>query len=126
MAATRLQKIPDFVLGMESLDGTVIEKRIKDTLALGAKKNTAYKPRVGGTNKNLKNYRPEQMELVKTENEEIFHIFGYADMSKEGKEYADIESHTPFMDFEGKAKQSSKDKYMYYKKLNEIAFERRM
>ena len=79
-----LRNLFKFCLGMEDIDGTVIEKRIKDTLALGAKKNTAYKPRVGGTNKNLKNYRQEQLDLVKTENEEIFHIFGYADMSKEG------------------------------------------
>ena len=34
-----LRNLFKFVLGMESLDGTVIEKRIKDTLALGAKKN---------------------------------------------------------------------------------------
>ena len=40
-------------------------------------KNQSYKPRQGGTNKNLKNYTPEQFEHMKQANEEIFHILGY-------------------------------------------------
>ena len=53
-------------------------------------------------------------------------MFGYADMSEEGPDYQDIENFTPFMKFNGKAKLENKTKFNYFKKLNEIAFERRM
>ena len=100
--ATELTKLFQFILGLESLEGTVIEKRIEETLQMGAKKNQAYKPRQGGVNKNLKNYRPQQIDYVKEVNEEIFHIFGYANMSNE-KAFQDVPNNTPYMDFEGKA-----------------------
>ena len=72
-----LRELFKFILGMDSLDGTVIEQRIKDVLAMGAKKNSVYKPRQGGTNRNAKNYLPEQIEFTKHYNEDLFHIFGY-------------------------------------------------
>jgi hypothetical protein len=51
-----------------------------------------YKPRSGGINKNLKNYTPEQLEYAKNYNEELLHIFGYADDN-------DPNNITPFFDF---------------------------
>ena len=54
-----LQNLFKFILGLESIEGTVLEKRITDVMALGSKKNQTYKPRQGGVNRNLANYLPE-------------------------------------------------------------------
>ena len=45
-------------------------------------------------------------------NEEIFHIFGYAKDDRP-------ENTTPFVDYQGKARQENIDKTNYFKKLNE-------
>ena len=98
---------------MDDIEGTVIEKRIQDVMAMGAKKNQTYKPRQGGTNRNLQNYTPEQIEYTKNYNEELFHIFGYV---KDDEKLPN--NVTPFLDFEGKAKPESVSKINYYKELN--------
>ena len=72
-----LRELFKFILNIDSLEGTVIEQRIKDVIAMGTKKSQAYKPRQGGTNRNAKNYLPEQIEFTKNYNEDLFHIFGY-------------------------------------------------
>ena len=54
-----LRDLFKFILGLDSLEGTVIDKRIKDVMAMGAKKNQTYKPRQGGTNRNISNYLRE-------------------------------------------------------------------
>ena len=43
-----------FILGMtdENMKGSVIERRIEEVLAMGAKSTQVYKPRKGGVNKN--------------------------------------------------------------------------
>ena len=92
---------------------------------MGSKKNQAYKPRLGTSNKNLKNYRDEQLEYTKKVNEEVFHIFGYADMSNE-EEYDGEPNNTPFMDFKGKAKPENRAKFNYFKTLNEMGMKKRM
>ena len=115
-----LRELFKFILDIDDLDGTVIEQRIKDVMAMGAKKNTAYKPRQGGANRNAKNYLPEQVEFTKNYNEDLFHIFGYV---KDDERNAD--SHTAFMDFEGRAKPENVAKTNYYKTLNKRAFEKR-
>jgi hypothetical protein len=65
-------------------------------LNLGSKASQIYKPRSGGTNKNLQNYTPEMLAYQKKVNEELIHFFGYA---KDGRP----DNITPFFDFEGKA-----------------------
>mmetsp|Transcript_22193 Transcript_22193/g.29688 ORF Transcript_22193/g.29688 Transcript_22193/m.29688 type:complete len:158 (+) Transcript_22193:1058-1531(+) len=110
-----------FILGVESIEGKVIDQRIKDVMAMGAKKNQTYKPRQGGTNRNLKNYTTEQIEYTKNYNEELFHVFGYV---KDDERLPN--NVTPFMDFEGQASPKSVEKTNYYRKLNEIAMEKRM
>ena len=40
-----LRELFKFILGIEEIDGTVIEQRIKDVMAMGSKKNQTYKPR---------------------------------------------------------------------------------
>ena len=87
---------------------------------MGAKKSQAYKPRQGGTNRNAKNYLPEQIEFTKNYNEDLFHIFGYVK-----DEERNPDSHTGFLDFEGCAKPENTAKTNYYKTLNKRAFEKR-
>ena len=115
-----LRELFKFILDIDDLDGTVIEQRIKDVMAMGAKRNTAYKPRQGGANRNAKNYLPEQVEFTKNYNEDLFHIFGYVK-----DEVRNPDSHTAFMDFEGCAKPENVAKTNYYKTLNKRAFEKR-
>lgn len=112
-----LTKLFRFILGMDSLEGTVIEQRIKEVIRMGSKKTQSYKPRSGGTNKNLENYLPEQIEFTKNYNEEIFHIFGYVK-----DETLNPGSHTAFLDFEGTAKPENVAKTNYYHQLNKRAF----
>ena len=40
-----LRELFKFILGIDELEGTVIEKRIEDVMAMGSKKNQTYKPR---------------------------------------------------------------------------------
>ena len=87
---------------------------------MGAKKNQTYKPRQGGTNRNLANYTPEQLEFTKNYNEELFHIFGYV---KDDERLP--ENNTPFMDFEGNACPKSVEKLNYFRKLNDKAVAKR-
>lgn len=106
---------------MDDISGTVIERRIQEVMAMGTKKNQTYKPRQGGTNRNLANYVPEQIEFTKKHNEELFHTFGYV---KDDEALPD--NITPFMDFEGKASPKSVQKLNYYKQLNEMAMKKRL
>ena len=49
-----------FLLEVEDLSGTVIEKIID--IVFAGKTPTAYEPRNGKLNQNLENYRPDQLE----------------------------------------------------------------
>ncbi len=51
-----LSNIFAFALGVESIAGTVIERRIIETVEGGSSKNMLYKPRSGGVNKNKDKY----------------------------------------------------------------------
>ena len=106
---------------MPSLEGTVIDKRIDEVMAMGSKRNQVYKPREGGTNRNLKNFLPEQLEYTKALNEDLFHTFGYV---KDEERIPN--NNTPFLDYNGKAKPENVAKTNYFRKLNEIAMEKRM
>ena len=52
-------------------------------------------------------------------NEDIFHIFGYVKDDRQ-------DNTTPFVDYKGKASPENVKKTNYYKKLNEIAWKRRL
>ena len=104
---------------MESLDGTVIERRIDDVLDMGKTASQAYKPRLAGANKNVKNYTNEMYQKVKKTNSDIHHIFGYVNDEK-------VPEHTRFMDYGGQADPSCLTKLNYYKELNSMAMNRRM
>ena len=54
-----LRELFKFILNIDDIDGTVIEERITEVMGMGAAKNQTYKPRSGGTNRNMHNYLPE-------------------------------------------------------------------
>ena len=92
-----LTELMKFILGMDSLEGTVIEQRIEEVVSMDKKSTQVYKPRSGGSNKNLANYTPEQIEYQMTHNEDLIHYFGY---SADGNP----NNNTPYFDYKGKAK----------------------
>lgn len=74
-----------FIFGVESIEGTCIEKRMDDILG-GGKAGFIYKPRSGkiNLNSNQKYYSPEQLTYVLKMCKEYINFFGYAKV--EGKE----------------------------------------
>lgn len=93
-----LSNLMKFILGMDSLEGTVIEKRIEDVVSMGSKSTQVYKPRSGGSNKNLANYTSDQLKYQSETNEDLIHFFGYVVDEK------NPENNTPYFDYHGKAK----------------------
>ena len=67
----------------------------------------------------MKNYTPEQIEFTQDHNEELLHIFGYADDD-------DPKNITPFFDYKGKADPKSVRLFNNYQFLNEMAVKKRM
>ena len=114
-----LKNLMKFILGMESTEGTVLEQRIEDVLAMGKEANQTYKPRSGGSNKNLMNYTDEQQQYQYDHNEDLLHFFGYV------KDEKNPDNNTPYFDYKGKANPENVRKTNGYKKLNEKAFEKR-
>jgi len=66
-----------FVLGLETIEGTVIERRIQDVMNMSAKAQQVYKPRSGGSNRNLDKYTKELLKLCYDKLEPLVHLFGY-------------------------------------------------
>ena len=110
-----------FVLGLESIEGTVIEHRINEVLNWDPSKNQGYTPRTKGKRKNDKTqyFTDEMIEYSTTLNENMNYIFGYAKDDRE-------DNTTPFIDYGDKARPESIDKTNYYKKLNKLAWKKRM
>lgn len=108
-----------FILGIESLEGTVCQARIKEVLNKGKKATHVYKPRSGGINKNLKNYQPHQIEYTKYLNEELLHFFGYVDDG-------DSDNVTPFFNFDGKADPANVAQMNSFRSFNEKAMKARL
>ena len=111
-----LQNLMKFILGMDSIEGTVLEQRIEDVVSMGAASTQIYKPRSGGSNKNLMNYTPEQLEYKTSELEKLVHFFGYAVDEKNPNNI------TPYFDYKGTAKKESVNLINGFKRLNERAF----
>ena len=120
--AKELKEVFRFILGMESIEGTVIEKRVDEVAAWSQEQNQTYKPRTAAStaaNKNLKHYKQEQLDQMKADNEKLYHIFGYVKDDRN-------DNKTPLIDYEGKASKENVAKINHYKKLNELAWQRRM
>ena len=67
-----------FLLGMESIEGTVAEKRIKELITENNEKSGIYKPRSGKVNCNMHWYSKDEIEFVNKEFRTINFYFGYA------------------------------------------------
>lgn len=64
---------------VESIAGTVLEKRIIDSCAKGTESKAVYKLKTTSknTNKNADKYRPEDIQKLKTSIREFLYFFGY-------------------------------------------------
>lgn len=74
---TELSNIFAFALGVSSIEGTVIERRIIEAVEGGSSKNMLYKPRSGGMNKNRGRYNDVQMDYIMNHCAEPLSVFGY-------------------------------------------------
>lgn len=72
-----MKEICRFILGVESIEGTVMERRIQDVMNMDASKQQVYKPRSGTVNRNLDKYTKEMLQYVYDELEPYVHMFGY-------------------------------------------------
>ena len=85
-----------FLLGVESLEGTVIEQRIKDSVKEGGAEKAVYQLKTEEQSKNLcrqlHNYTEEDLSLMKEQLREMLFFWGYAKHPHE-------ENPTAFFDF---------------------------
>ena len=81
---SKLRDLMGFVLGItgSEIDGTILEKRIDEVLAMGQKATQVYKPRQcgQGSNKNLVHYTEEMIDYCKEKAGDLLHFFGYVDV----------------------------------------------
>ena len=72
-----MKEVMQFMLGVKSIEGTYIEKRISTNLK-EMSSGQVYAPRSGKVNGNLKYFNKEQYEYVKKECRDFILFFGYA------------------------------------------------
>jgi hypothetical protein len=124
-----LEKLMSFILGIfDSVEGTVIQERIKEVMSMDEGKRSVYKPRAATTgnkqsskHKNLHKYADDQIILQYVQNESLLHIFGYVD-------HPDVPEHNRLYDYKSKGLTPSAEnvkKLNYFEKLNEKAWKLR-
>lgn len=113
-----LKDIFKMVLGEESINGTIIEHRIKDVIKNG--KNFLYKPRSagGGFHKHANKLSSDQMSSLMSKLEFYLHFFGYAKV--DGKNTFD------FYDYKGTAKKENIDACMDFQAINQKMLKKRV
>lgn len=72
-----LEKSFCFILNVESIEGTVIQKRIREVIGMGHEASVSYKPKGIGINKNADKFNEKLMAHVMKELEEFNYFFGY-------------------------------------------------
>jgi len=89
-----LSDLMRFVLDVPSLEGTIVEQRVKNLAQESAGKGAHYKLKdtSGNISKNVHMYTPEQMEYLKTELKDFNLFFGYSNNP-------DGENQTAFFDY---------------------------
>ena len=89
-----LKELFEFLYGVENIEGTYLDQRIKKVLFKGAQ---AYVPRKGGINKNQDQYSEEQLALIKDKNERMLKYFGYASIkgAEESKDHSTVVEYDP-------------------------------
>ena len=81
-----------YLLDLEDLSGTNIERRIKLAISMGAKASTLYalKKNTGKKNAHVHRYSDAQIERIKYENADNLFFFGYAHYNGQGENPTDI------------------------------------
>lgn len=94
-AAPVLNELFSFLLDVQSIEGTVVEKRIQDVAGSGHATKAVYTLKSTSTNlsRNAHMYSEEQMEFLKKEMRDVLHYFGYTNHPAEDHE-------TPFFTYE--------------------------
>ena len=105
-----------FLCNTDSIEGTVIQKRIKDILGMGHEASVSYKPKGIGINKNAAKFPPELMKHVMDELEDINYFFGYTNIPEK-------ENKVQIFDYGTEHKKESLEKIEGYLKANQAAME---
>ena len=115
-----LTELFKYLLEVPSIEGTVVEQRIKDAVAYNKQGGgRLYKlKKTTGTNLNkcLDEYSKEQMGWIKTELKEYLYCFGYV-------KQPGIDNQTAFFDYEEESKGENEGKFNRFKELNKQALE---
>jgi len=75
-----LSELLAFMLDVKSIEGTVVQERIRQQLAKGSEKQSIYglKTKSKGFNRNRPMYNDEQIKHMKDELADVMYFFGYA------------------------------------------------
>jgi len=86
-----LTKMFKFLLEVPSIEGTVVEARIKEISAISTASSAPYRLKSTSTSlsKNTKMYTPEQLELIKTQMRNFLIYFGYTNQPEGHQPYDD-------------------------------------
>ena len=78
----------------ESIEGTIVEKRIMEKCVKGKAQKSIYKMKSKSTslNRNINEYTDEQIELMKVELRDYLYFFGYTN-------HPELEHHTTFFEY---------------------------
>jgi hypothetical protein len=89
-----------FMLDQQTLEGTVLEKRINETTGESSDKRAIYGLKSNVTlNRNIHLYNDEQKEYIKNELKDFLHFFGYVDHS------SNPDNLTPFFTYNNQTEQ---------------------
>lgn len=75
-----LREIFEFMLGMDSMEGTFIEKRIRNRLENTKPSKAIYTPRSGGVIKSMHQFTDKQIDMVLKGSSHYINYFGYANL----------------------------------------------
>jgi len=79
-----LTGVMKFLLEMDDLSGTNVERRIKEAVAKSLESSQTYKlkPTTGKANASVSKYTAEQINYIKEKNAELLYYFGYVNHPK--------------------------------------------
>lgn len=115
--AEELEGVMKFLLGVESLEGTNAQTRIKQiTLNKQASQPYKLKKTTGLLNEHQHKFNKEQYDYIKATNENLLYKFGYTN-------HPDHDNRTAFFNFE-QHKKENLDQFMSFRKINEEALKK--
>ena len=94
-----LEGIMKFILDLEDLEGTNVERRIKEVIAAGDKATHLYalKDTTGKMTANVEKYNEEQVKYIKDKFGDMLYFFGYTNHPEQENPTAlyEFDEHTP-------------------------------